>query len=314
MKIVIIGTSAFGLRCLQTCHDLDDLYVTGVVTAPQKFSISYRPGGVSNVLHADVAGFAISHGIPLLTLEQSMNEQNMSETVMKWKPDAFLVAGWYHMVPKRWRDLAPAYGLHASLLPDYSGGAPLVWAMIKGESKTGITLFQMDDGVDSGPIVGQAQEFIYDDDTIATLYKRIEERGLELLTMYLPKLSEGIARLEVQDESKRRIFPQRGPEDGLIDWHWSSRDIYNFVRAQTRPYPGAFTTWEGRQIMIWRSSVVKNEQGKALPVGQVLSDGDITLVNTGNGIVKIDEAHYEQKDISGTKLKRIVGGGAMLGT
>jgi methionyl-tRNA formyltransferase len=82
-----------------------------------------------------------------------MNEPGLFQTVTSWNPDAFLVAGWYHMIPKIWRNLAPAYGLHASLLPDYSGGAPLVWAMINGETKTGVTLFQMDDGVDSGPIV-----------------------------------------------------------------------------------------------------------------------------------------------------------------
>ena len=86
-----------------------------------------------------------------------MRDPALLEKVACWKPEAFLVSGWYHMVPRKWRALAPAYGLHASLLPDYSGGAPLVWAMIKGEEKTGITLFQLGDGVDDGPILGQAE-------------------------------------------------------------------------------------------------------------------------------------------------------------
>ena len=150
-------------------------------------------------------------------LERSMNKPGLFEAVAEWKPDMFLVAGCYHMVPKRWRELAPAYGMHASLLPDYSGGAPLVWAMINGETKTGISLFQMDDGVDFGPIAGQKEEPIYPGDTIATLYDRIEERGVELLRNKLPQLANGTLKLklQLQNETKRRIMPQRSPKDGL---------------------------------------------------------------------------------------------------
>ena len=100
------------------------------------------------------------------------------------------------MIPKRWRELAPAYGLHASLLPDYSGGAPLVWTMINGESETGTTLFKMDSGIDSGPIVGQKAEPIWNDDTIATIYERIESREIELIERYLPLLAFDSVKLK----------------------------------------------------------------------------------------------------------------------
>ena len=106
----------------------------GVVTAPETFSISYRPAGVRNVLYADIESFAKDHSLRLATLKRSMNETGLLEIVEEWEPDLFLVAGWYHMIPRAWRAVAPAYGLHASLLPDYSGGAPLVWSMINGES------------------------------------------------------------------------------------------------------------------------------------------------------------------------------------
>ena len=148
VNLVFIGSSKFGLKCLQGCLDIPVVKVVGVVSAPETFAISYRPKGVTNVLYADVAGLAEANSIPIATLEQSMADPLLLENVTAWKPDAFLVAGWYHMIPKSWRKIAPAYGLHASLLPDYSGGAPLVWAMINGETKTGITCFQMNDGVD----------------------------------------------------------------------------------------------------------------------------------------------------------------------
>jgi methionyl-tRNA formyltransferase len=163
--------------------------VTGVITAPRTFGVSYRPEGVTNVLHADLVTLAGSCHIPVRTLERSMNEASLFAAISEWQPGAFLVAGWYHMIPKAWRQLAPAYGLHASLLPDCSGGAPLVWAIINGETRTGITLFQMDGGVDSGPIAAQEEDPIFPDDTITSLYARIQIRGLKLLGNSPPRIA-----------------------------------------------------------------------------------------------------------------------------
>lgn len=314
MNIIFLGSNIFSLRCLDLLTTPPGINISGVVTAPEKFSISYRPQGVVNVLHGDVQGYCREKGMPCQVLSQGMKDERLFEQIKEWKPDMFVVVGWHHMVPSKWLDLAPAYGLHASLLPDYSGGAPLVWAMINGEKETGITFFQFSEGVDNGPIVGQARTKIRDDDTIATLYARIEDLGLELLGEFIPKLATGTAKLVVQDESRRRIFPQRGPEDGVIDWQWNAIDIYNFVRAQTRPYPGAFTTWNGQQIMIWSSRPVSDEQEQALAIGQFLNRSNSALVNTGSGILEIYEAAYEQRDVSGKELKRIIGGGAILGT
>ena len=314
LKLVFVGSSTFGLRCLSTCLELPELKVSGIVTAPQTFTISYRPSGVTNVLHADVAGLANSHAIPLRTLERSMNEPGLFEAVAEWNPEAFLVAGWYHMIPKRWRELAPAYGLHASLLPDYSGGAPLVWAMINGEPKTGITLFQMDDGVDSGPIARQKEEPIYPNDTIATLYARIEERGLELLRNALPQLASGTLKLYLQDETRRRTVPQRSPEDGLIDWTKDAESIDRFIRAQTRPYPGAFTTLEGRPLHIWSAQVAPaSDQLQQLGCVYRVIEGVYT-VSCGAGAIAVNEITYEQETYTQTQLAEVFGrGGQRLG-
>lgn len=108
MRVVFIGSSKFGLRCLETCLDLSEIDVVGVVTAPQKFSISYRPSGVINVLHADVYAVARSRNMPIQSLTQSMSDTDLFASVSKWNPDAFLVVGWYHMIPKRWRELVSA--------------------------------------------------------------------------------------------------------------------------------------------------------------------------------------------------------------
>lgn len=312
MRLVFIGSSRFGLRCLELALRLPGIRVVGAVTAPQTFAISYRPEGVTNVLHADVRSLCDAKGIPCVTLERSMREEALYDAVRGWQPDAFLVVGWYHMIPRNWRSLAPAYGLHASLLPDYSGGAPLVWAMINGETKTGISLFQMDDGVDSGPIVGQAEERILDGDTIKTLYSRIEERGLELLKVALPRLATGVADFKIQDESKRRVFPQRSPKDGRIDWTQDAVSIDRFIRAQTRPYPGAYTTLKGESITIWSAS--RSSESLSHPVGTVVQDRGKYRVCCGSGIVVLDSLQYRGQDIASPQLVHLLGpGGQRLG-
>lgn len=312
MNLVFLGASRFGLRCLDLACRAPACTVSGVVTAPQRFSISYRPDGVNNVLYADVGTYAEDRGLPSRTLARSMAEPGLLEAVASWEPDAFLVAGWYHMVPKAWRELAPAYGLHASLLPDYSGGAPLVWAMINGESKTGITLFKMDDGVDSGPIIGQAEEPILATDTIGSLYARIEERGLELLEKHLPALAAGTAELRVQDESARRVFPQRSPEDGWIDWHQDATAIDRFIRAQTRPYPGALTSLaDGRRLTIWSARLWDENCGEV--PSSLTRVGNFWRVQCARGSLLLQEVGCDGQVYESDQLESVLHGTSCLG-
>jgi len=287
-----MGASGFGLRCLMEVRNLSGITVTGVVTAPREFPISYRPQGVTNVLHADIVSAAREWGMPVLAMTGGMKDAGLLDTVRGWSPELILVVGWYHMIPKTILEMAPVIGLHASLLPDYSGGAPLVWAIIGGEDTTGITLFRFDSGVDSGDIIGQRSEPILLNDTIATLYARIEERGLELLREQLPRIASGTAVFAPQDETRRRIMPQRGPEDGRIDWTWGALRLYNFIRAQTRPYPGAFGELEGSRLYIWEAKLfderADNPSPNSVPGGHLLklvTEGPLQgmLVSSGGG-------------------------------
>ncbi len=314
MNLVFIGASTFGLRCLEACISLPSISVTGVVTAPQNFSISYSPTGVKNVLHADVTSFARDNSVPVKTLGSSMNDPGLFEAVFGWKPDVFLVVGWYHMIPKRWRQLAPSYGLHASLLPDYSGGAPLVWAIINNEPKTGITLFQMDDGVDSGPIAGQKEEVILSGDTIATLYSRIEERGLELVREVLPLLTSDTLTLRIQNDEGRRIMPQRSPNDGVIDWQQDAQTIERFIRAQTLPYPGAFSTLKGKSLHIWCARLSDFLTESVEPGGLIIKENGNYCVSCGAGAIELIDISYDKVDYPPTQLHKIFGeGGQLLG-
>jgi len=261
MNIVFVGANQFGYRCLEAIQAMPEMSVTGVVTNPETFSISYRPEGVKNVRHVDFYPFARAHDIPVFEMTGKMTDPVLLGQIKAWMPDLIVVVGWYHMVPRAIRDIAPVVGMHGSLLPDYSGGAPLVWAIINGETKTGITLFQMDQGVDSGPVIGQTEVPILFEDTIATLYAKIEDAGLKLLLENLPEIENGTAVYTTQDESRRRIMPQRSPEDGVIDWSWTAERVYNFIRAQTRPYPGAFTWLGDNKLTLWQASLYDDAEG-----------------------------------------------------
>ena len=314
MKVVFIGSSNFGLKCLKECLKIPNVTVTGAITAPKIFKISYSQQGVNNILHSDISSFAMENKIPIRSIKDSMKDPTLLEVVKTWEPDIFLVAGWYHMIPKSWRKLAPAYGLHASLLPDYSGGAPLVWAIINGETKTGITLFQMDDGVDSGPIAGQIEEKILDNDTISSLYERIEQKGLELISKTLPKLTTGSLKLRQQDDNKRRVMPQRCPEDGSIDWNQDAKTILRFIRAQTKPYPGAFTTLAGEKLYIWNAKVYTSEESSQ--AGENKTFGDIKQLSDGRfivycktGSIQLSEFDFESKKFKGIQLSQLLNKG-----
>jgi len=258
VKLLFIGSTQFSLRCLQTLKEISFLNVCGIISGHRTYT-AHTGQLVNSVLYADLEDYAIEHSIPFYRMKTSMNEQPLRDFVASCDSDFAICVGWYHRVPKWLLEIHQVAGLHASLLPDYSGGAPLVWAMINGEKQTGITFFLFSEQMDSGDIIGQQEIEILDEDTIRTLYAKVEVLGLDLLKEYLPKLADGSVVYRKQDESKRRIFPSRRPEDGLIDWSWDAKRIRNFIRAQTRPYPGAFTILHGKKIVIWDADIDEEE-------------------------------------------------------
>lgn len=306
MRIVFVGASRFGLRCLEKLGALESCSVVGSVTAPETFKISYAPEGVKNVLFADVASLTSSMGAPVIRIKEGMSDPGLLESISRWNPDAFVVAGWYHMIPAAWRDIAPAFGLHASLLPDYAGGAPLVWAIINGEEKTGITLFEMGDGVDDGPVLGQKSTRIHPDETIAEVYARIENLGLDLLDEVVPLLAKGRATRRAQDLSQRRVFAQRSPADGVIEWNFPAKRVHDFIRAQTRPYPGAFTTLPAGKLVIWRATPVR-AVGSKRPPGTLELLGDSLRAWCGEDVILLEEADLNGEELTGLEIASQLG-------
>lgn len=303
LRVVFVGASGFGYRAMQHLCKLPECQISGVITSKRTFSISYNQAGVTNVLHQDFTTAKQEYGLPVYVMQERMAEPELIAQIKTWAPDLLLVVGWYHMVPRVLRDICPAFGMHASLLPDYSGGAPLVWSIINGEKETGITLFRMEDGVDNGPILGQARVAIKARDSIADVYSQIEEKGLQLIAKYIPLLASENPTLIPQDEANRRVFPQRAPSDGVIKWdEMNAEQVFNWVRAQTKPYPGAFTLLGSQKLTIWW--VEQIEIDSALKPGQAyFEQGQLIVGCRNNTAVKIVESDIDSSESRRLSLK-----------
>jgi methionyl-tRNA formyltransferase len=265
MRIVFFGASALGYRCCEALLKMGE-NVVGLFTIPRDFHISYSPQApVHNVLHRDFHALGDAHAIPVVSVDGRMS--TYTDQLAALKPDLIVVVGWYYMIPSALRAVATlgCVAIHGSLLPRYRGGAPLVWAMIDGESEAGVTLFHVADGVDDGDIVGQIAFPIAPDDTITDLLGKAEDASVQLIARYIPLFRDSSAPRVPQDHARATVVPQRSPADGQIDWTWDAARIERFIRAQTKPYPGAFTVISGKRVHIWSADVRDDGGLSAVP-------------------------------------------------
>lgn len=254
-RIIFLGCTNFSKSILEALLNSEH-EIVAIFSIPAKFPISYSSTLVNNSNFFDLYPISKKNNIPYNIIESRPGKRlsDHLSLIQELQPDIILAAGWYYMIPGQVRSIPKegVWGLHSSLLPDYAGGAPLVWAIINGEKKTGVTLFRMEEGVDNGDIIGQTEFSILEKDTIREVLDKSVKSSIEVL---LDNLSKEKIDYHKQDTSQIKIYPQRSPEDGEIDWTKDSESIQNFIRAQTNPYPGAWTMINGKKVIIWSASV-----------------------------------------------------------
>lgn len=319
-RIVFLGATELGWKCCKTLIGIGG-NVVGLFTVPKQFPISWSPSLVTNVLYRDFSDIARERGIPLVTIQGRMGDPQNVQALRDLRPDLILAAGWYHMIPRVWRDSAAlgAVGLHGSMLPRYRGGAPLVWAVINGETRSGVSLFRLEDGVDTGPLAAQKSFEIEEAESIGDLLVKSEKSSLELILENAGALSAGLIKWSGQDESQATTYPQRRPEDGLLDWtKHSARSAYNWIRAQSEPYPGAFTFMGEKKISLWKAEPVSSTISPvADPPGTVLASSN----PSGFRVVCADRrpidivivGHEGRQQNGGDFFKNLLGNGCCLG-
>ncbi|MCP5396153.1 MAG: methionyl-tRNA formyltransferase [Sphingomonadaceae bacterium] len=226
---------------------------------------------------ADFTGIAAKHDIPLHHIRNA-NDQTAIELLEDLNFDVLFVIGWSQILHPRALRSAElgCFGAHASFLPANRGSAPINWALIKGEAQTGNTLMRLSEEVDAGDIVDQRLIPISPFDNVATLYDRVAETNCAMILELLKDLADGKPLLaQPQSHDGSPLLPRRRPEHGLLDWARPAREVYDFIRALTRPYPGAFSAADGELTMIWRSALLPVTGPLANPgtvIGPMISD------------------------------------------
>lgn len=214
--------------------------------------------------------------------------------------DLMLVVSWRFMIPANVyrKPRRGTFVFHDSLLPAYRGFGPTVWAMINGEDHTGVTLFEIVDEVDAGNIIDQQRVPIGFEETITIVLPRVTDTYLELLERNLDLLLDGTAPRRPQDLRLATYTCKRLPEDNRIDWSADSIEVYNLIRAVTHPYPGAFTSLDGRKLAIWAAQHQEIPTYAGRIPGRVIQvrPGEGAVVMTGNGALLVTEVQLEGRE------------------
>jgi methionyl-tRNA formyltransferase len=246
LRIVFCGTPAFAVPALELLIAQSDIRIEGVVTQPD------RPRGRSQEISiSPIKGTALASGIEVYQPEKvrAPEAQSYFERVA---PDCVVIIAYGQIIPARLIAI-PRLGwvnVHASLLPKYRGAAPINWAILNGETRTGLTTMQIDAGLDTGPMLLRSELPIGPDEAAPELTARLAQAGAPLIVETLRRLDRGQITPEPQDNSQATLAPPLKKEDGLIDWLRPAAQIYNRIRA-LQPWPGAFTSFRGKNCQIW---------------------------------------------------------------
>ena len=284
MRVVFMGTPDFARTALEALIKAGHKIVL-VVTQPDK------PKGRSGKLQiSDVKDCAIKNGIEVFQPEKIKEESSVS-FLKSIDADIYVVAAFGQIISKEILDI-PRYGcinIHASLLPKYRGAAPIQQAILDGEKVTGVTIQQMNTGVDTGDILLQREYAISDDETGGSLFDRLSILGADLVIEALDLIEKGKIIPRPQDESKATHCGKIKKDMGLIDWSWSAEKIERYIRG-LNPWPSAYTYMDGRQLKIWKA-YVSDEKGECATVLKV--DKKSITIGCGEGSVRVLEVQLE---------------------
>lgn len=286
-RVVFIGAEETGRRCLEA------LVRSGVDVAGA-FTLDRPVGG--HLVGPDAFARFQDLGVPVHFVSD-INAADVVGQVRALEPDLLYEIGWSQL-------LSPAVlavprdgclGMHCSLLPKHRGRAPIPWSIIFGLRRSGMTLFYLSERADAGDIIGQESFAIGPDDTATEVYQKSVDAAVRLITTYHPLLERGEAPRLPSDPRFSDYWPKRTPEDGVIDWDRSARCLYDWVRALTHPFPGAFTFWRDRKLLVWKAAPAETtgeEAGRLLAIDA----GAGLLVGTGEGSLWLHTVQLENDE------------------
>ena len=294
MKIVYMGTPDFAVAPLAALVE-NGYEVEAVITQPDK------PKGRSGQMQfPPVKECALRHGLTVLQ-PVKIKTPEWVDKLRELKADVFVVAAFGQILSKEILDM-PKYGcvnIHASLLPKYRGAAPINWAIINGEKETGVTIMQMNEGVDTGDMLSHVVVPIAPKETAESLFDKLAKAGAKLIVETLPKLEAGEIIPVPQDESQSSHVKMMNKSLGKIDWNQDAVVIERLVRG-LNSWPSAYTYYQGKSVKLWDCDVVE-AAAKAVPGTIIAVAKDSFDVATGNGALRVLELQLEGKKRMDTK-------------
>lgn len=274
-----MGTPAFSVPILQALIDEETIEIVGVVSQPDR-----KVGRKQIITPPPVKQLAMEHNLTMYQPEKLSGSDEMKE-ILTLDIDLIITAAYGQYVPTKLLN-APthrAINVHASLLPKYRGAAPIHYAVLNGDEKTGITIMYMEKEMDAGNIISQREIAINDEDDTGNLFEKLSLVGRDLLMDTLPAIFAGENESIVQNEDEVTFSPMISKEQEKIDWTLTAREVFNHIRA-LRPAPGAYTILEDQRFKIWAAEVVEDNTS-AEPGTIIFADTKEMYVACGEGSV-----------------------------
>ncbi len=302
LTIVFMGNPDFSVPSLQRLHESRH-QVAAVVTGSDK-----RRG--RGAKHSPSPVKSAARALSLRVIESdNMRSAELHRELQALKPDLLVVVA-YKLLPPEVLAI-PKIGslnLHASLLPKYRGAAPIHWAIINGEKETGCTVFLLDEGMDTGKIIGQVKTPVGPLETTGDLYDRLKVTGADLLVRTIDQLADNTATTHIQEDAKATRAPKIHPDDAQIDFNRPADQVHNFIRGMS-PFPGAWTRYDGRKLKVYRSEPAR---GTLTPGEARILDGE-ARAGCRDGVVVLVEVQPEgRKRMNGADFLNGLGGHTFL--
>lgn len=269
MRLVFCGTPQFAVPTFKHLLAQQDLQIIAAITQPD------RPRGRGReVSFSPVKEAALAAGVPVHQPEK-IRQLDAQETLQSLAPDAIVIIAYGQIIPARLLPI-PRLGwinLHASLLPKYRGAAPINWAIVNGEKKTGVTTMRIDAGMDTGDMLLQREIEIGSSETAPELAARMSELGAPLMAETLRRLAAGTITPQAQEHAQASVAPMLKKEFGRIDWTLAAPEIFNRIRGFA-PWPGAYTTFRGQTCHIWGEPASKDSSApeQSIAPGALIAD------------------------------------------
>lgn len=276
MRLVFCGTPQFAVPTLKALLQAGHR-VELVLSQPDRAS-----GRGMEVQISPLKLYAEQHGLELTQPEKIRNNTELQERLRALSPDAIIIVAYGRLIPP-WMLSLPKHGnlnVHASLLPKYRGAAPIQWAVANGETETGITTMRIDEGLDTGDILLQERVPILPRQTSVDLSPVLAEVGAELMVRTLAGLEQGTLRATKQDSTKATLASILQREDGRVDWSRTAQQIFDRWRG-FQPWPGAFTSFRGKKLLLHTMQVVADAPGSSAAPGTLVRQANRLLTACG---------------------------------